>query len=69
MTHASQIIMLYALNLHSAACQFSLNKIGRKEHVYINMYTISRFCVYRHGKELSQVKHTDLVENSHLEVG
>ena len=31
MMYASQIIMLYTLNLHSAICQLYLNKTGRKK--------------------------------------
>ena len=31
MMYVSQIIMLYTLNLHSAACQLDLNKTGRKK--------------------------------------
>ena len=31
MVYVSQIIMLYTLNLHSAACQLYPNKAGRKK--------------------------------------
>ena len=33
MMYVSHIIMLYTLNLHSAACQFYVNKTGRKKEI------------------------------------
>ena len=33
MTYVSQIIIQYALNLHSAICQLQFNKTGRKKNI------------------------------------
>ena len=33
MMYVSHIIMLYTLNLHSAACQLYVNKTGRKKEI------------------------------------
>ena len=46
MTHVSQKIMLYTLNLYGALCQLHLNKSGRKKIAAINN-TISHHVLWK----------------------
>ena len=49
--YVSQIIMLYTLNLYSAACQLCLNKTGRKKVTKSKNYNKGKYLEVERDKK------------------